>query len=110
MSRTRPLPGSGRDCGPIASNRARCLPPQQSAERTADQSAADRAAELTTDRFANIGGHPADHLIGDRSRHVARNDLARRQAAALDVGAEDGADNRADLAEDAAAASARRAV
>ncbi len=51
-----------------------------------------------------------DHLVGDRSRHVARDDLARRQAAALDVGAEDGADDRADLAEDAAATSARRAI
>src|SRR6185312_4853465 len=78
------------------------LPPQQAAKRAAHQRAPDRTTERAADRFAEIGSDTADDLVGDRARNIARDHLAGRHLAALDVGAEDRADDRTDLAENAA--------
>src|SRR5438477_5332789 len=86
------------------------LSPQYPAERAAHQRAADRTAERTADRFADIGGETSDHLVGDRARHLARNDLAGRHPAARDIGAEDGADDGAGLPEKAPAPSGAAAA
>src|SRR6266702_5096867 len=67
---------TGPDRQPIV--RSFCLPSQQSAERAADERAADRAAKLATDRLAEIGHDAADHLAGHRARDVARDALAGR--------------------------------
>src|SRR5690242_5746132 len=79
------------------------LPPQQAAERTAHQRAPDRTTERAAHRFAKVRSDTADDLVGDRTRDVTRDHLARRQFAAFDVGAEDRADDRTDLAKNAAA-------
>src|SRR5262245_57514828 len=76
---------------------------QQSAQRATHERAADRAAKLAADRFAEIGNDAAHHLVGDGARDIARDALAGRQPAAAGIGAEDGADDRADLPENAAA-------
>src|SRR4029450_3664321 len=79
------------------------LPPQQAAERAAHQRAPDRTAERSAARFAEIGADAPTPLVGNRTSDVSRNPLAGRQPAALDVGAEDRADDRTDLSENAAA-------
>src|SRR5580692_13160786 len=81
------------------------LSSQQSAERTAHDGAADRTADRAPDRLAEVGSHPADHLIGNRSGDVAGDDLAGRQPAARRAGAENRADDGADLPQYSAAAS-----
>src|SRR3982751_1306841 len=70
------------------------LPPQQAAERAAHQRAPDRTTERAANCSAEIGGDTADDLVGDRARDVSRNHLAGRHLPTLDVGAEDGADDR----------------
>src|SRR6202035_1598047 len=58
-------------------------------------------------RLAEIGYSAADDLVGDRARDVAGDQLPRRQLAARYIGAEDGPDNGADLAEDTTVRPAR---
>src|SRR5256714_719843 len=81
------------------------LSSQQAAESAADQRAADRTAHRATDGFAEIGDHPAYHLVGDRAGDAARDKLAGRQSSARDISTEDGPDNCADLAENSPARS-----
>ena len=50
----------------------------------------------------------ADHLVGDRARDIARNELTGRQPAAAHIGAEDGADDRSDMPEMSAAGRVHR--
>src|ERR1700722_14063334 len=83
------------------------LSSQQSAERAAHDGATDRTADRAPDRLAEVGSHPADHLIGNRSSDVAGDDLAGRQPAARRTGAENRADDRADLPQYSAASAAR---
>src|SRR3984885_3188436 len=73
------------------------LSSQQSAERTANDGAADRTAYRAPDRLAEIGGHPADHPIGNRTGDVTGDGLAGRQPAARRAGAENRANDGADL-------------
>src|SRR5262249_36825870 len=73
--------------------------PQESAERAAHQRAADRAADRTTNRLAEVGGHAADDLVGYRSGDVAGDQLAGRQPATPDIGAENRRRDVADLAD-----------
>src|SRR4029079_6805783 len=83
------------------------LPPQQTAERAAHQRTPDRTAERSADQLAARAQAAADRVVCDGARNVARNDLAGREPAALDVGAEDRADDRTDLSENSAAAAIR---
>src|ERR1700733_8227036 len=83
------------------------LSSQQSAERTADDGAADRTADRAPDRLAEIGGHPPDPLIGNRTGDVAGDDLAGRQPAARRAGAENRAYDGADLPQYSTASAAR---
>src|SRR5689334_5817165 len=85
------------------------LAAEQSAERTAHQRTADRTAHRPRDRLADTGGEIANHLVGDRTRHLACNDLPGGHPAALDVGAEDRADDRAELSQNATASAGRAA-
>src|SRR5207237_2601470 len=78
-------------------------PPQQAANRAAHQRAADRSADRAADGFAEIGHHPAHHLVGDRARNVSRDELARRQSIASGIGAENRPDDRAKVSENSAA-------
>src|SRR4051812_18693916 len=82
------------------------LPLQDSAERAAHDLATDRTAERTADLLADIGDDAADHLVGDGARHAACNDLTGGELVAAGIGAEDRADDGAELAEEATAASA----
>src|ERR1700733_13935208 len=72
-------------------------PSQQAAERAAHQRAADRTADRAAYRLAEPGARPADDLIGDRPGDVSRDELACRQPAARNVGAEDRPNDGADL-------------
>src|SRR5579871_5250864 len=80
------------------------LAPQQTAERTTHNRPADRTADGAADRLSEIGHHTAYHLVSDRARNVAGDELAGRQPSTRRVGPEDGADDAADLTENAPAA------
>ena len=62
----------------------------------------DITADLPANRLAELVGDLACDAVGDCARHVAGDDLTGRQPrAALAAGAEDDADNRTEVSEDA---------
>src|ERR1700722_7284126 len=83
------------------------LSSQQSAERAAHDGATDRTADRAPDRLAEVGSNPADPLIGNRSSDVAGDDLAGRQPATRRAGAQNPADDHADLPQYSAASTVR---
>src|SRR5262249_40855995 len=74
--------------------------PQDSAKRATHQGATDRTTDRTRNLLAEVSGDLTSDFVGHRARDFARNDLSGREPLPTrPAGAEDAAEDAAEIAE-----------